>query len=288
MPVRREAGLNPRRRRSSRLRIPVPAFFLVFGLVAVLSGYFLGKLAISVWETSKGSWGRTGEPLVGEAPGASTGRESTIDLPSIGMYRLQLGVFSSPENAQELAEKVTRAQLPAAVVGEHPYKVVGGYFNTKEAGQKAAVSYTGKGFDVYVASAEVGGGTLEVKGLSQDFEEALFGAFGEVGTVLEVEAGIWDTLAQGGTPQSEVLTGLETGVREANLRLSEIEAPSGWESIHVMVTDLLNLSLENVVELQAYQEKDDPSHFASAGVYFIQMVSAYEDLLDQAVMAAGR
>ncbi|MEW6081454.1 MAG: SPOR domain-containing protein [Bacillota bacterium] len=286
--MRREPGSSPRRRRGLRPKLPVAAFFVAFGLVAVFSGYFLGKFLVNALVASDLRLpGDSGQPVAGDAPAAAPTDKNVVHLPSISMHRLQLGVFSSPSNAQELAERVKSLNLPAGVVGQDPYRVVGGYFSTKEAGQRAAAQYTAKGFEVFVAPVDVGGGTLEVRGLPAEFEQALSAAFGEVGTVLEVESGLWDDLVLGQQAAVEVLSGLESGVRQANLDLSAVEPPSGWEMTHSMAKSLLDLALRNVVELKAYQEKADPSHYANAGVYFVQMVSAYEDLLNQAVMAAG-
>ncbi len=271
-----------------RLKLPMAAFFLVFGLVAILSGYFLGKLVVNALVASNSRLpGESGQPVAGDTSSMPTDRESVVHLPSVSMYRLQLGVFSSPGNAQDLVERAQSMSLPAAVTGQEPYRVVGGYFSSKEAAQKAGATYQAKGLEVFVSPVEVGGGSLTLSGLSEDFETALTTAFAEAGTALEVEAGIWDSLAEGKGASLDLLSGLETGVREANLGLSGVEPPIGWESTHKMARDLLDLALRNVVELKAYQEKDDASHYASAGVYFVQMVSAYEDLLEQAVMASG-
>lgn len=163
-------------RRGTR-RLAVVLFVLLIWGICILAGFLLAKYLITPMLLS-------GKKQPGNQPQTprqtqqtqqetqqtqpSTGTQSSqsqrVSLPSLKLFRVQLGAFSRKENATKLVESVRSKGLSATVVQVgQSYRVVGAYTSSGEGAKAAASTYSRAGFQTFVEATEIAARTATTK-----------------------------------------------------------------------------------------------------------------------------
>lgn len=200
LPSRRSPAYR-RRRQGSRLTLA--AGVILLALLAILSGYFLGHVAMQSFlahrdaETvtppppaagqpanqpasqppaqSPGSAPPTGStppagstPAPGSAPPAAGADQSvtrTVSVRLLTLYRVQVGAFASPQNAAALVEELTQRGFAAcACPGGPPYRVAAAATSARDAASFYAAPLTKAGYEVYVRDWVLNPASLKLAG----------------------------------------------------------------------------------------------------------------------------
>lgn len=287
-------GFEPRRRSSARRGAPVVLFFLVLVLIAILTGYTLGKYVLTAWLGPRGepATGRSGgaEATIGEEGLAPREAEAVAEAQAspISLFRVQLGAFSSKERAQRAAEEALGKGVAALALesDQAPFRVVGGLYASREAADKAAASLKAKGFDAYVTALQVPGVNLSLGGVPHDFANAVNKAVTNMSAFLADQAGFWDEVALGRQPAGGRITNMETLTSESSAALGEVVAPSEWVSAYDALKEAVDRAHENALALKDAVASGSPADRAEAMTDYMLLVQSYERCLAEAVAAA--
>ncbi|HHY38983.1 MAG TPA: SPOR domain-containing protein [Clostridia bacterium] len=287
-------GFEPRRRSSARRGAPVVLFFLVLVLIAILTGYTLGKYVLTAW------LGPRGEPASGlsDKTEATTGEEGlasgeaemvAAQASPINLFRLQLGAFSSRERAQRAAEEAMSKGVAALALesDKAPFRVVGGLYASREAADKAAASLKAKGFDAYVTALQVPGVNVSLDGVPQDFASAVTKSVANISAFLADQAALWDEVTLGGQPAEGRISNMENLVSESSAALGGVVAPNEWVSVYDALKGVVDRARENANALKDVVTGGSPAERAETMVDYMLLVQLYEKCLSEAVTAAS-
>ncbi len=111
--------------------------FVLIALAFVGSGYFIGRYFLSSLFQDKPG---TGEPVSGDPQGGDQ-TMATVEIATdpLTLYRVQIGAFSSRENADRVVETAVQKGVGAAVMSPDPlYKVYCGIAGSKATAEKMA------------------------------------------------------------------------------------------------------------------------------------------------------
>lgn len=214
---------------------------LVFVLVAVAlvgAGYLLGRFVLS--SILSRSPGVPASGLPGEDKGGS-GSETvtaTISLDAFTVYRIQVGAFSSKDNATKLAQACLARGVPAYVMAPDPlHKVYCGVLASRQAADKMAEEVTAKiSGTVIPAEDKLYIGALEVPAIhvpvagDKKYVSALDGAVKKAGPALQALLGFWDSYylktapVDVRSPARDVASALEA--------LKAVQPPENLKSTH--------------------------------------------------------
>jgi Tfp pilus assembly protein PilN len=287
-------AMGSRRRSSARRGAPVLLFFLVLVLIAILTGYTLGKYVLTAWfgsrdEPASGQLGET-EGLAGEDYSLGVG-ESIVQAEAspINLFRIQLGAFSTKERASRATEEATSKGVAAFVIesDQAPFRVVGGLYGSREAADKAATVLKGKGFEAYVTALQVSGVNLSLNGVPEDFAGAVEKTITGMSAYLADQAAFWDEVALGHDLADGRISNMEAISSELSATLGNVIAPSNWVSVYDRLKDMVDKAHESALALKNGTALSSAADRANAIVDFMALVQSYENCLSEAVAAAA-
>jgi len=279
--------VDRRKRRGDGSGYTLVLGFIVLGILAVIVGYGFGNYMIravmgDVADTEPSEDSST-EPAAG---GTAQVEEVMVNLPVLTLYRVQVGAFSSVENAQNLALELRNRSLPAHVVGGDLHRVEAGLYATKEVAVEVAADLESRGYPVYVGKWELNSPPV-VLGAGDPYYNLAQKAFAAL-TALMMEQGMaWDAYAKqkDGQVLVEGLERVEEDIRAVHKDLQEATPPAGWQDLHVRLLDMLSLAITNIYEVKAFANSGDASTYAQAMSYFMQLTDEYRLLYNE---LAGR
>jgi hypothetical protein len=177
------------------------------------------------------------------------------------MYSVQVGAFSSLEQAQSAARKVTDSGLPAAVwppvAGQQDslYRVRCGLVRTRAAVDIMLAAVRGAGYpDAFVAAVTTAKLDFEVTALSSAYAEAFRSAIADLGTLLDRELDAWDAFATGGMTVGSLsphAPAVETAAGKVRVALAGTTPPADLQDRHLALTKLINAADASAVEFAA-------------------------------------
>ncbi|MGB9867384.1 MAG: SPOR domain-containing protein [Bacillota bacterium] len=158
-----------RRDKRGARRWAVILFVLLIWGGCIIAGFLLAKYLITPMLLSGKKQSSTqpqpatqvqqSQPQSSQAQPSGSSQSSPIQkvsLPSLRVYRVQLGSFSKKENATKLADSVKSKGLSAAVVQlGQSYRVVGAYAATREGAKAGAQLFSRAGFETFVDVTEI-------------------------------------------------------------------------------------------------------------------------------------
>lgn len=290
----------PRRRSLGIKRVPVAAFFLAVGVLAVFAGYLLGKYVVNALvgstklatdlkqgaATAPGAAKKAGDaPTAGEQTPAAT----RLSLPPTTLYRVQLGAFSSKQNAEQLAQKVKAAGFPAHVLGYSPYRVLAGIFGTREAAAKVAQRLQSSGYEVYVSGIQVGGVTLPLDNAPQAYAVMVEKALGKVLEAIRLGASAWDEyVARGQVSNAKSIDEVAKALAQISKDMAGAEVPAAWKDAHEQLKGVVALAGASASALLDLGNRPSAAGYVDAGSGYMKLVEGYQDCLSVAASTVPR
>lgn len=250
--------------------------FVVIALAFVGSGYLIGRYFLaSLLQRPSG-----GEPVTG--PPAQGGVATVqVQTKPVSLYRVQVGAFSTKENADRVAAAVHTKGVGAAVATPDPlYKVYCGAAASKEAGDKLAQSaktklagsVIGANESLYVASATIASRSFTLSG-DKTVTEKLQGAFAKADNAVQSLLAFWDAQYLG--KQNTVdLAAMETDINALRDDLSKITPKDTLAAAHAGA-----LKIVSDLAVAAKGAKDaaggDASKAAEGASAFVKAIDTY-------------
>jgi hypothetical protein len=174
--------------------------FVLIALAFVGSGYLIGRYFLSsLLDRPAG-----GEPVTGGGPikpGDSTTATVQIQTKPVTLYRVQIGAFSTAENAQNTAQTAIEKGVGAAVMSPDPlYKVYCGIAGSEEAATKLAKSaepklsgsVIPKDDNLYVAVTNVASRSFTLTGPKHQVEQ-IQASFAKADNAIQSLLSFWDS-----------------------------------------------------------------------------------------------
>ena len=211
--------------------------FVLIALVLMGAGYLVGRFVLSsILSRSSGA------PVSG-LPGENKGGSSeivtaTVSLNAFTVYRIQVGAFSSKDNAEKLAQAFLSQGVPACVMAPDPlYKVYCGVLMSRQAADKMVESVMSKVSGTvipaedkpYVGTLEIPAVRFEVQG-DKKYVSALDAAVKKAGPALQTLLGFWDSYYLKNAPVD--VRPAATDVASALDALKSVQPPENFKDTH--------------------------------------------------------
>lgn len=217
--------------------------FLILAIVFVGSGYLIGKFVLSSLLQRQPS----GEPVSGDQtkpPGDSSVITAQISTKPMTLYRVQLGAFSSRENADKTAAQAIQQGVPAGVMSPDPlHKVYCGVTSSKEAATKLSENalpklsgLVAKDDNLYVATMDISANDFSITGAKSIVEE-LGQAFATIDNAMASLVGFWDSYYLGQETQVN-LASMEQDITAVKDGLAKITPDAGTKTPHEIALQL--------------------------------------------------
>lgn len=253
--------------------------FVVIALAFVGSGYLIGRYFLaSLLQKPAG-----GEPVsTGNKPPAQ-GTPATVQVQTkpLTLYRVQIGAFSTKENADKTVQSAAQKGVGSGVMAPDPlYKVYCGITGTREAADKLSAgalpklagSIVANGDKLYVASATIAARSFSLTG-DKALVTKLQDAYTKFDNAIQSLLTFWDSQYLG--TQSQVnLTSMETDITAIRDDLQKTTPPEALKSAHAAA-----LSIASDLALAAKGAKEaaggDGGKVVSATSAFIKAVDTY-------------
>jgi hypothetical protein len=276
-----------RRTRTSKNRaIANVLALLVIAVVLVGSGYLIGKFLLSsLLQKTPG-----GEPVSTPGNNDTPGAETTtvqIQLKALNLYRVQIGAFSSLENAEKVAQSAMEKNVGAAVMTPDPlFKVYCGIVTSKDAANKIsdsalpklAGSVIGKDDKLYVSTFSVPSRTFNLTG-DKAHVELMQQAFSKIDNALGSLASYWDSFYLG--QQSQVnISSMETDIAALKEQISNITPASGLTGAHSCLATIL-AELDSSVKNAKEAAGGDSRKVSLGMVSFVKLIDTYVQQIDK-------
>lgn len=254
--------------------------FVLVALAFVGSGYLIGRYFLSaLLDRPVG-----GEPVSGQVPDPSGGTEATtvqIQTKPVTLYRVQIGAFSTSENAENAAQAAIAKGVGAAVMSPDPlYKVYCGITGSKEAANKLAQtaqpklagSVVAENDNLYVATTEVASRSFTITGPKTQVE-AVQSAFVKADTAVQSLLAFWDAQYLGKESQV-VISSMES---ELSALKSELESMTVDESLKTAHSGAVKIVSELALAAQGAKEAagGDSSKVALGTSTFVKSIDSY-------------
>ncbi|MGI6628637.1 MAG: SPOR domain-containing protein [Bacillota bacterium] len=254
--------------------------FLILAIVFVGSGYLIGKFLLSSLLQRQPA----GEPVSGDKTQPPPSGASTVSVQistkPLTLYRVQLGAFSSRENADKTAALAIQQGVPAGVMSPDPlHKVYCGVTGSKEAAMKLSESalpklsgIVGKDDNLYVATMDVTAYDFSITGAKEMVEE-LQGAFATLDNAMASLIGFWDAYYLGQAIQVN-LASMEQDITAVKDDLAKLTADSGAKTAHEVALQIATDMEEAIKEARKVQGGDGAS-ITSGMTALINLVDEY-------------
>jgi len=251
--------------------------FVVIALAFVGSGYLIGRyfLASLLQRTNDG------EPVTGDPTTPGTTATLQVQTKPVSLYRVQVGAFSTKENADKVAAAVQGKGVGAAVAIPDPlYKVYCGAAASKEAGEKLAAaaksklagSVIGKNESLYVASATIASRSFTLSG-DKALAEKLQSAFSKADNAVQSLLSFWDALYLGKQNTVDLST-METDLAAAKDDLSKITPSGSLTAAHSSAVEIMS-DLTLAVQKAKAAAGGDTSEAAEGASAFVAALDTY-------------
>ena len=177
--------------------------FVLIALAFVGSGYLIGRYFLSSLFQGKSG---TGEPVSGEPQGGEQ-TTATVEIATdpVILYRVQIGAFSKPENADRAVETAAQKGVGAVVMSPDPlYRVYCGIAETKAtadkmasaAQEKLAGSVMGKDEKPHVSTLEIPATQFSITGPKTQVE-TIKAAYDRAGAAIKTLVTFWEGQSSG-------------------------------------------------------------------------------------------
>lgn len=253
--------------------------FLVIALAFVGSGYLIGRYFLaSLLQRPAG-----GEPVTSGNTPAAQGTPATVQVQTkpLTMYRVQIGAFSTKENAEKTAQAAASKGVGAGVMAPDPlYKVYCGITGTREAADRLSANALPKlagsvvaGDDkLYVASTTVAGRSFSLTGESA-LVSRLQDSYTKCDNALQSLLSFWDSQYLG--TQSQVnLTAMETDITAVCDDLGKVTPSETLKSAHAAALAIAT-DLAQAVKGAKEAAGGDSSKAVAATAAFVKAVDTY-------------
>lgn len=254
--------------------------FVLVALAFVGSGYLIGRYFLSALLDRPAG----GEPVNGQRPdpsGSTTTTTVQIQTKPVTLYRVQIGAFSTSENAENAAQAAIAKGVGAAVMSPDPlYKVYCGITGSKEAANKLAQtaqpklagSVVAKDDNLYVATTEVASRSFTITGPTAQVE-AIQNAFVKADTAVQSLLAFWDAQYLGKENQVQI-SSMESELSALKTELEGITPDAGVKAAH---SGALRIISDLVAAAQAAKEAagGDSSKVALGTSTFVKSIDSY-------------
>jgi hypothetical protein len=254
--------------------------FVLVALAFVGSGYLIGRYFLSsLLDRPAG-----GEPVTGQGPdpsGSTTTTTVQIQTKPVTLYRVQVGAFSTSENAENAAEAAIAKGVGAAVMSPDPlYKVYCGITGSKDAAKKLAEtaqpklsgSVVGENDNLYVATTEIPSRSFTITGPKTQVEQ-IQNAFVKADTAVQSLLAFWDAQYLGRESQV-VISSMESELSALAAELDETTPDADLKTAHSAAKKIVS-----DLALAAQGAKDsaggDSSKVAAGTSTFIKSMDSY-------------
>jgi hypothetical protein len=252
--------------------------FIVIALAFVGSGYLIGRYFLaSLLQKSP-----IEQPVAGSQTGQNETETATVQVttPSLTLYRVQIGAFSSKESADRLVSGALKQGVPAHTMTPDPlFKVYCGVSGSKNAAEKLASeaaprlagTVIGKTEKPYVASLNVPSYTFTLTGAKSQvnvIEEAYSTAGNAVSTLLAFWDGLYTNEAT-----SVDLVAMETDLTEIKQSLSQITPETSLKPAYDAAVAIINDLTAAVTAAKAASGGD--GNVAAGMVSFIEAIDCF-------------
>ncbi len=98
----------------------------------------------------RGTSSSPSSPEVPLNPTVTPSTQAVTPQTTTQLYRVQVGAFSTRENAQRVVDQLKSAGYEAVITSENPFRVQSGAFSALENAERYALELRGEGFEVTV------------------------------------------------------------------------------------------------------------------------------------------
>ncbi len=269
-------GLHVRHKRQlSTRRLPLVVFLAGLALVAVLSGYVLERYVLGSFVATKGK-----PPAASKEP-ATTTSKTEITVPAASLWRVQVGAFSSKEQADKLVAQLKSKGFGAYILGADPYRVLAGVTKTKEAAQKLSDQLTKSGYKPYVAEFMQAAGSFSLA-LDQTYVTVFKNGILSMADAVPAEAGAWDSYYLGQkTNFVSSSTGVAATLANVAQKMTTTAPPKTTEALHTALSALIQKALTNAQDIKTFAEKGGKDLYVKATTSYLEVIEAYDRFLAQ-------
>lgn len=250
--------------------------FVVIALAFVGSGYLIGRYFLaSLLQRPAG-----GEPVTGEGDVNPTAAVQVQTNP-LTLYRVQVGAFSTKENADKVVASVQDKGVGAAVASPDPlYKVYCGAAASKEAGTKLAESaraklagsVIGQNDTLYVASATIPARSFTLSG-DQAAAQKLQNAFVKSDAAVSSLLSFYDALYLG--KQNTIdLAAMDTDMTALKTDLEALTVGDDLKDAHESAVKIVS-ALSDSVKIAKEAAGGDSSRAADGASSFLAALETY-------------
>lgn len=254
--------------------------FLLIALAFVGSGYLIGRYFLSsLLDRPPG-----GEPVSGGGPkpsGDTTTATVQIQTKPVTLYRVQIGAFSTSENAEKTAEAAAQKGVGAAVMSPDPlYKVYCGITGSKDAAMalaqtaqpKLAGSIIAKDDKLYVATTSVASRSFTITGPKSQIDQ-IQNAFVKADNAVESLLSFWDSLYLGKENQV-VLASMESELTLLGSELQKLTPEANLKTAHAAAVKVVS-DLGRAAQGAKEAAGGDGSKVAAGTSTFIKSIDSY-------------
>ncbi|QUL97595.1 MAG: SPOR domain-containing protein [Candidatus Fermentithermobacillus carboniphilus] len=269
-----------RRTRMNRNRtLNTVVTFLIISLIFVGSGYLIGRFLLSSLFQRQPK----GEPVSGNkdktpAPSSYTAQ---IELKPLTIYRIQIGAYSSKENAEKTAEAAIAKGVSAFVMSPDPlYKVYCGVTGSKEAAAKISESVLpklagtviAKDDKPYIATLEIPSRSFSITGDKAQVE-SIQKAVTSFVNALQSLVSFWDAHYLG--QQSQVnLAAMESDIAALKNDLAKITPDANLKDAYETCISILS-ELEAAIRGAKEAQGGDSAKVTAGMTQLIKLVDTY-------------
>ena len=219
--------------------------FVVIALAFVGSGYLIGRYFLaSLLQKPAG-----GEPVSGAKTPPAQGTPATVQVQTkpVTFYRVQVGAFSSKENADKAVEAAAQKGVGASVMAPDPlYKVFCGMTGSREAADKLsqnalpklAGSVVAKDGSLYVASVTLASRSFSVTG-DKTLVQKLQDTFAKCDNAIQSLLAFWDSQYLG-TQNQVNLTAMETDMTTLRDELQKMAPAETMKTAHAAALKIVS------------------------------------------------
>lgn len=221
--------------------------FVLVALAFVGSGYLIGRYFLSSLFDRPATGGK---PVTGGGtkPAADTATATVqIQTKPVTLYRVQIGAFSTSENAEKTAAAAIEKGVGAAVMSPDPlYKVYCGITGSKDAAEKLAAgvqsklsgTIIAKDDKLYVATTSVASRSFTLTGPKTQVNQ-IQSAFAKADNAVQSLLAFWDSLYLGKENQV-VLTSMETELTNLATELKAVTPDATVKSAHAAAVKIVS------------------------------------------------
>jgi hypothetical protein len=240
----------------------------------------LERFVLGAFVATKGQ--PSGPPSVTPEPVQQVPAKTSISVPSVSLWRVQLGAFNGKEQAEQLAEQTRKKGFPAIVSGTNPHRVLAGVTRTKEAAQNLSQELTKAGYKPYVAEFQYVGGTFTITVADAEYAALFKNGLLTLADAVPMAAEVWDYYYT--NRKSDLTTaaaGLATTLSNVRSKMSQATVPADMQTAHAALTIMLEKAAANAEDIKTLAEKGGKDLYVKAGTTYLEILDTLESFLAQ-------